>query len=111
MVKIWTVSEMRASRLAAMFDVDAIRTAAAAGDYDSVARLTCGQATQLWAAAMTAHYGPPSLHPDCLDPLGRPTAGARAELPTLEWVMADAAARVTSLVGWYDRHGWELARE
>lgn len=61
--------------------------------------------TDVWAAAMTAHYGPTGTHPSRLGPDGRPTAETMAECPEIGRRMAEAAERYDLLVNWYGRNG------
>ncbi len=59
--------------------------------------------TNLWCAAMTAHYGPSGTHQTRLDADGVPTAETLAEFPRIAEAMAEAAERFELLASWYDR--------
>ncbi len=59
--------------------------------------------TDMWAAAMTAHYGPTGTHASRLDANGVPSAKTLAEFPRIGEAMAGAAERFDLLVAWYDR--------
>lgn len=59
--------------------------------------------SEVWAAAMTAHYGPTGTHASRLGEDGRPTAETLAAFPRLVDSMTEAAARFERLVGWYER--------
>jgi hypothetical protein len=59
--------------------------------------------TDVWAAAMTAHYGPTGTHASRIGNDGVPTVETLAEFPRLGEAMADAVERFDSLVAWYDR--------
>jgi hypothetical protein len=81
----------------------------AAGDYLGVVRLTCGSYERdLWAAAMTAHYGPTGTHESWLGPDGTPNEACRA-LPDVARRMAAARERCASLIGWIARQGRKAA--
>lgn len=64
-----------------------------------------------WAAAMTAHYGPASLHESRCDANGRPTAETLAAFPDVAARMADAADRWERLVSYYERNDGETRWE
>lgn len=59
--------------------------------------------SDVWAAAMTAHYGPTGTHASRLDAAGVPTVETMAEFPRIGERMAEAAERFEGLLGWYDR--------
>lgn len=59
--------------------------------------------TDVWSAAMTAHYGPSGTHASRLDASGVPTVETMAEFPRIGAAMAEAAERFEGLLGWYDR--------
>lgn len=67
--------------------------------------------TDVWAAAMTAHFGPLGTHASRLDTDGVPTVETMAEFPRIGERMAEAAERFEHLLGWYDRvHAGKLLR-
>lgn len=81
------------------------KTLACAGDYLGIVILVSGSFLgDLWAAAMTAHYGPTGTHPSRLDTNGRPSAATLAEFPRIGRRMREARLRVVHLIGWYERH-------
>jgi len=59
--------------------------------------------TDVWAAALTAHYGPTGTHKSRCDSAGVPSMETLAEFPRIGAAMDEAARRVDSLTGWYDR--------
>ncbi len=59
--------------------------------------------TDVWAAAMTAHYGPTGTHASRLGTDGVPTVETLAEFPRMGEAMTEAAARFDDLTAWYDR--------
>jgi hypothetical protein len=65
----------------------------------------------VWAAAMTAHYGPTGTHASRLGVDGVPTVETMAEFPRIGEAMAEAAERFDSLVAWYDRQNAGKAPE
>jgi hypothetical protein len=72
----------------------------AAGDYLGIVRLTSGSYEKdLWAAAMTAHYGPTGTHDSWMGPDGTPNAACRA-LPKVARRMTDARERCARLISW-----------
>lgn len=84
--------------------LDMARDAAAKGDYRGVVQATSGTyMTDLWAAAMTAQWGPTGLHESWRGEDGRPSAEAMA-LPDVAQRMRCAEERVHQLVDWYTRH-------
>jgi hypothetical protein len=75
-----------------------------AGDYLGIVKLTSGSYMgDLWAAAMTAHYGPTGTHESRRGEDGRPTAETMAEYPEIGERMAAARERVVNLVRYYER--------
>jgi len=81
------------------------KTLVCAGDYEGIIRLFSGSYQRdLWAAAMTAHYGPTDLRLAycCAD--GRPTPETLARFPSVARCMADARLNVVRLIGWYERY-------
>ncbi len=60
--------------------------------------------TDVWAAAMTANYGPTGTHPSRCDAEGRPTAETLDECPEVAQRMAEATERWERLLGWYERN-------
>jgi hypothetical protein len=72
----------------------------AAGDYLGIVHLTSGSYERdLWAAAMTAHYGPTGTHESWMGPDGTPNAACRA-LPDVARRMADARKRCANIIDW-----------
>lgn len=67
--------------------------------------------SEVWAAAMTAHFGPCGTHESRLGQDGRPTAETLAEFPEIARRMDEAAERFEGLLGWHIRNGsptrWE----
>jgi hypothetical protein len=59
--------------------------------------------TDVWSAAMTAHFGPIGTHNSRCGSDGVPTVETMAEFPRIGEAMADAARRFESLTAWYDR--------
>lgn len=59
--------------------------------------------TDVWSAAMTAHYGPTHTHESRRGADGRPTAETLAEFPELAHRMVAASEQVERLLGWYER--------
>lgn len=84
----------------------AAKAAAERGDYLAIVRTTSGShMTDLWAAAMTAHYGPCGIHADWTGPDGRPSAEALERIPSVGEDMRDAERRVARLISYYERFG------
>lgn len=80
------------------------KEAAARGDYLAVVRATSGSfQTDLWAAAMTAHFGPTETHACWLDAEGRPSAEAIARFPAIGERMARARELVDNILAHYER--------
>lgn len=83
--------------------LQAAKTLLCAGDYRGIAKLVSGgYLTDLWAAAMTAHFGPCGAHPSRLDANGQPSAETLAEFPRLGERMAEAR---------YWRAEWDKCRK
>jgi hypothetical protein len=81
------------------------KEAAARGDYLAVVRVTSGSyMTDLWAAAMTAHYGPTGTHASRLGEDGRPTAETLAQFPEIAERMERARGTVTRAIEYYERY-------
>jgi hypothetical protein len=59
--------------------------------------------SDVWAAAMTAHYGPTGTCKSRCDANDVPTLETLAEFPRIGERMAAAAERFEGLTGWYDR--------
>lgn len=79
--------------------------AAKAADWPTVIKLSSGTyRTDIWAAAMTAHYGPTGLHLDYLGSDGRPSAETIAQLPHVAATMCASAARAAGLIEYFLRH-------
>ncbi len=57
----------------------------------------------VWAAGMTAHYGPTGIHPSRCGADGCPTAETLATCPGVAERMLAAADRFERLLGWYER--------
>ena len=87
-----------------------IADAIADGDYLAVVRLTSGTMSDLWAAAMTAHYGPCGIHQSRLGPNGTPSAETLAELPLVAEAMESAKVRCASLLAWEQRQAARRAQ-
>lgn len=86
--------------------LQAAKTLVCAGDYLGIVRLLSGShMTDLWSAAMTAHYGPTGLHASWEGPDGRPSAECLARFPEVGERMAEARLRAAGLIGYYERHG------
>ena len=83
---------------------DVLDAAAARGDFLAVLRLSGGDRTDLWAAAMTAHYGPTGLHQAWCNSNGTPSAEALAKFPEIAQRMEDARERTIGLIDWYRRY-------
>ncbi len=87
-----------------------LHAAAAVGPL-ALIKLTCGSnhsaLTGIWAAAMTAHFGPTGLHESWCNADGTPSANALAKLPRLAEEMAAASERFTMYIDCYER---DLAR-
>lgn len=91
-------------------NLEAIKAACANDDMLAIIKLASGQLDDIWAAAMTAHYGPCGIHQSWCDAEGRPTAEAIEKLPRVAWQMAEAKERIPGLVRCYERHA-EIERE
>jgi hypothetical protein len=59
--------------------------------------------SDVWAAAMTAHFGAGEIHPSRLGADGVPTVETMAEFPRIGERMAEAAEDFEHITGWYDR--------
>ncbi len=59
--------------------------------------------TDVWAAAMAAHYGPAGTHISRLGADGVPTVETLADFPRIAEAMTDAEARFDRLVTWHIR--------
>lgn len=59
--------------------------------------------SDVWAAAMTAHYGPTGTHESRCGADGVPTVETLAKFPRIGEAMAEAAERFESLTAWHDR--------
>lgn len=83
------------------------KTLLCAGDYRGIIKLTSGSyLTDLWSAAMTAHYGPVGTHASWTDPVtGVPTTECLARFPRVGEAMREARENVVCLIGWYERNG------
>lgn len=60
--------------------------------------VSCNTRCDLWAAAMTAHFGPVGLHESYRGENGAPTPEALASFPTVMRAMRDATERMRYLV-------------
>jgi hypothetical protein len=84
--------------------LDTVKALAANGDYLGVVRAASGSyCTDLWAAAMTAHFGTTGLHKCWQKEDGTPSDEALERLPRLAADMEDARRRVARLVEHYER--------
>lgn len=86
---------------ASLDDLDA---AAERGDYLAIVRLSSGNRSDLWAAAMTAHYGPCGTHKSRCNADDTVSAETLAEFPRIGERMTEARASVASLLSWYRRN-------
>lgn len=83
-------------------DVTTLRALNAAGDYLAIVKLTSGShASDLWAAAMNAHYGRTGLHDSYRGEDGRPTAKCLETFPRVAEEMNLAREQVARLIEWY----------
>lgn len=76
------------------------------GDYRAIVKLMSGSyRTDIWSAAMTAHFGPTGLHVCSQDPVtGVPSAECLAKIPSVGEVMSDAKKRVANMIAYYQDH-------
>lgn len=93
-----------------------VKAAADTGSWKVLIDLTSGEPglEDLWAAAMTAHFGPLGTHRDYLDADGRPSMATLVRFPEIARRMSEAAERAKGLVGWCERAGvfaWLADRE
>lgn len=80
------------------------QVAADAGDFLAVIELARGTyRTDIWSAAMTAHYGPTSLHPSWRGEDGQPSAECLARFADVVSCVEAAKGRVKSLIGYFLR--------
>lgn len=86
---------------ASLDDLDA---AAERGDYLAIVRLSSGFRNDLWAAAMSAHYGPCGTHKSRCNADDTVSAETLAEFPRIGERMTEARASVASLLSWYRRN-------
>ena len=66
--------------------------------------------SDLWSAAMTAHYGPVGVHESYYGPDGRPTTEAITAFPRVAEAMRDAevrAARAAARLDKMPRRSWD----
>lgn len=85
--------------------LEACKTAMCAGDYRGLARLLSGSYMgDLWAAAITATYGPTGLHPSRCDTSGAPTEETLRAYPRVAQAMAEAREDIVCLIRWYERN-------
>ena len=85
-------------------NLDDLAEAAARGDYLAIVRLSSGDRSDLWAAAMTAHYGPCGTHKSRCNADDTVSAETLAEFPRIGERMTEARASVASLLSWYRRN-------
>lgn len=83
--------------------LDDLAAAAGRGDFLAVVKLSCGTRSDLWAAAMTAHYGPTGTHESRCNADGTPKAETLAAFPRIGAQMAEARERVIGLIECYRR--------
>lgn len=82
------------------------KAAAERGDYYAVVRTTSGShMSDLWAAAITAHYGPTGIHTSWTNEDGTPSVEALAQFPDIPFEMNAAKERVRRLLSYYERFG------
>lgn len=82
------------------------KRAAERSDYHAVIRTTSGSyMTDLWAAAMTAHWGPCGIHEFWRDETGRPSAEALVQIYWIGDAMRAAEKRIPTLIAYYERFG------
>ena len=85
-------------------DLDRVDSLVARGDYHAIVKFLSGSyATDMWAAAMTAHFGPSGIHKSWCNADGTPSAMCLEKCPDVGERMATARVRVTSLRAWYRR--------
>ncbi len=83
-----------------------VKEALARKDYLAIIHITTGELSAVWAAAMTAHYGPVGIHGSRLTPLGTPNAKTR-QIDMVRERMGEAVAKLTRMVeGWAHRGRW-----
>lgn len=83
-------------------DLDTLEALANEGRWLAIVRLEHSR-TDIWAAAMTAHYGPTGIHESWCNPDGTPSEKCLAECPDVAPRMEEAKRNVLGLIGWYRR--------
>lgn len=85
-----------------MLDLDTLEALAREGRWLALVKVS-GARPDIWAAAMTAHYGPTTLHESWCNPDGTPSEKCLAAFPGMSERMAEAKKNVVGLIGWYRR--------